>query len=366
MEKCKFYDREFKVKAVQLGFEIGLTQGARELGIRTAFMSRWRKEFLEFGALSFCGRSSTRLNPEQKQFSKLKRKLKHELKESELELEIFKNARKYTSGGKLTIYDFIKSHTDKYTITKMCQVLGTDKTTYDRWKNQEISTVQRRVNLLHEEITSIFFEYKEIYGCSKIAAELQSKGFKIKKGQVSVHMQKLGLVSKVRRNSKFKRILPANPYVFPNVLNQQFNVEKPSMIWVSGITQMQTTDGFLFLTIIIDLFDRKIIGWSLGNGSTSTETTIPAWEMAVQNRKIKKGLLFHSHMGVQYTNKIFSNKSDSYKFIRRSMSRKGNHSDNAISEHFLNSIKTELIDSKILLTKKQMKDKIIEYLENLH
>jgi len=366
MEKYKFYDREFKVKAVQLGFEIGLTEGARELGIRTSFMTRWRKEFLEFGELSFCGGSSTRLNPEQKQFSKLRRKLKHELKESELELEIFKNASKYISDGKFTIYDFIKNHTDKYTITKMCKVLGTDKIVYDKWNNQVISIIQRRVNLLHEEITSIFFEYHEIYGCSKIAAELQSRGFKIKSGQVSVHMQKLGLVSKVRRNAKFKRIQPANPYVFPNILNQQFNVEESSMVWVSGITQMQTAEGFLFLTIIMDLFDRKIIGWSLGNGSTSIETTIPAWEMAVQNRKIKKGLVFHSHRGVQYTNKIFSNKLDSYKFIRRSMSRKENRSDNAVSGHFFSSIKSEILDSNSLLTKNQMKVKIFEYLENLH
>lgn len=128
MEKRKFYDREFKVKAVQLGFEIGLTRGAKQLGIRTTFMSRWRQEFLEFGTLSLCGRSCTRLNHEQKQFSKLRRKLKHELQESELELEIFKNARKYTFGGKFTIYDFIKNHADEYTITKMCKVLGTEKT----------------------------------------------------------------------------------------------------------------------------------------------------------------------------------------------------------------------------------------------
>jgi len=365
MEKSKFYDREFKMKAVKLGFEIGLTKGARELGIGTAFMTRWRREFLEFGTLSFCGRTSTRLNPEQKQFSKLKRKLKHELKESELELEIFKNASKYISDGKFTIYDFIKNHTDKYTITRMCNVLGTDKTVYDKWNNQVISIIQRRVNLLHEEITSIFFEYHEIYGCSKIAAELQNRGFKIKSGQVSVHMQRLGLVSKVRRNAKFKRILPANPYVFPNILNQQFNVEEPSMVWVSGITQMQTAEGFLFLTIIMDLFDRKIIGWSLGNGSTSIETTIPAWEMAVQNRKLKKGLLFHSHRGVQYTNKMFSSKLDYYKFIRRSMSRVENHSDNAISESFFNTIKSELIDLNMLRTKEQMRGKIFEYLENL-
>jgi len=106
MEKSKFYDREFKVKAVQLGFEIGLTKGARELGINAPLMTRWRQEFLEFGAAGFCGRGSTKLNAEQQSFSDLKRKLKNRLKESELKLEIFINASKYTSGGKLTIYHF--------------------------------------------------------------------------------------------------------------------------------------------------------------------------------------------------------------------------------------------------------------------
>ncbi|MNR09589.1 Transposase [compost metagenome] len=84
MEKRKTYDRNFKEQAVKLGFEIGLTKGARELGIYPAYMGKWRKEFLEFGSSSFCGRGSTRLNQEQIKFSKLKRKLKNELKESQL------------------------------------------------------------------------------------------------------------------------------------------------------------------------------------------------------------------------------------------------------------------------------------------
>ncbi|PTT01355.1 hypothetical protein DBR27_12000 [Flavobacterium sp. HMWF030] len=90
----------------------------------------------------------------------------------------------------------------------MCKVLGTEKTTYDNWNNQVISTIQRRVNLLHAEITSIFFEYNEIYGCPKIAAELQSRGFKIKTAQVSVHMRKLGLVSKLEKMLNLKEFYP--------------------------------------------------------------------------------------------------------------------------------------------------------------
>jgi putative transposase len=365
MKNRRIYDRDFKEKAVQLGYEIGLTKGAIKLGINPSFMTRWRQEFLEFGTTSFCGRGNWRLNQEQTEFSKLKRKLKNELKESELKLEILKNANKYTSEGNLTIYDFIKNHSDKYTITKMCKVLGTDKTTFDKWKIKTISQRQHRVNLLKKEITSIFYEYKELYGGAKITAELQSRGFKIKTGQVCIHMRKLGLVSKIRRNYRLKTNSLNSPYKFPNILNQQFTFEEPCKAWISDITRIQTANGFLFLTIIMDLFDRKIIGWNLSNGLTINETTMPAWEMAVKNRKPKLGLIFHSDRGIQYSNKIFSHKLGSYKFIKRSMSRIGNHSDNAVLVSFFKSFKSEILNLDMLIPKKQMQEKISEYFENL-
>jgi putative transposase len=363
MENRKIYDRSFKENAVKLGFVKGLTKGARELGVAPSLMTRWRQEFLEFGTASFCGRGSTRLNPEQKRFSELKRKLKNELKESELKVEIFKNGGKYVSQGRLMIYHFIDNNLDKYCLANMCEVLGADKSTYIKWKNQVISPTQRRTQVVREEIKSIFFEYKELYGGAKITAELRSRGFKIKKAQVCIYMRKLGLVSKIRRNYKLKSVSRYNPFAFPNILNGQFSFEEPSKAWVSGIVRIQTAKGLLFLTIIMDLFDRKIIGWSLSDGLTIKETTLAAWEMAVQNRKTKEGLIFHSDRGIQYANKMFTHKLDSYKFIRRSMNRKGNHSDNAVIESFFYSLKSKLIDSQMLTTKIQTREKVIEYLK---
>lgn len=364
MEKRQIYDRNFKEQAVKLGFEIGLTNGARKLGISPSYMTKWRKEFLEFGSSSFCGRGSTRLNPEQTKFSKLKRKLKNELKESELKLEIFKNGSKYLLQGRLMLYHFMEINADKYTIGKMCKVFGISYLAYTKWKNQLLSPRQRRIQILKKEIISIFYEYKEIYGVPKITAELQSRGFKIKEGQVYIYMKKLGLASKIRRDNRLQTIIRYNPYAFPNILNQQFTVDESSKVWVSGITRIKTANGLLVLTIIMDLFDMKIIGWNLSSGQSIEETTIPAWEMAVKNRKINKELIFHSNRGTQYANKIFTHKLDANQFIKRSMSRKGNHTDNAISESFLNSIKSELVDSNMLFTKKQMQEKIFEYIEN--
>jgi len=232
-------------------------------------------------------------------------------------------------------------------------------------KSQAISPRQHRVNLLQKEITSIFYEYRELYGGAKIAAELQSRGIKIKTCQVCVHMRKLGLISKIRRNYRLKTNSLNIPYKFPNILNQQFTFEEPCKAWISDIARIQTSNGFLFLTIIMDLYDRKIIGWNLSNRLTIIETTIPAWEMAVKNRKPEKGLIFHSDRGIQYANKIFSHKLDSYKFIKRSMSRIGNHSDNAVPESFFRSFKSEMVNLNMLLTRKQMQEKIFEYFQNL-
>lgn len=366
MKKRKIYDRTFKEKAIQLGSEKGVIKASRELDIAPSLITRWRQELLKYGTASFCGIGKSRLTPEEKIFSKQKIKLKRELKQSELKIEIFKNGYKYVAQGKLMTYHFIEQNVDKYTLGKICKVFGMDRNAYIKWKKQIISPTQRRTNLLKEEITSIFFEYKEIYGCARIAAELQSRGFTIKQRQVAKHMKELGLTSKIRRNYKIKTVSRFNRCAFPNILNQQFTVEEPSEAWVSGIARIQTRKGLLFLTIIMDLFDRKIIGWILSNGLTVKETTIPAWEMAVQKRKIKTGLIFHSDRGVQYANKMFTRKLDSYKFIIRSMNRTGNHSDNSICGSFFTSLKSELFDLNMLLTKKQMKEKIFEYLENLH
>jgi len=364
--KCKIYDRNFKEKAIQLGSEMGVRKASRELGIWSSNISRWRKEFLKYGEASFCGTGKSRLTPEEQIFSKQQRKLKRELKESLLKIEIFKNGHKYVSQGRLMTYHFIENNVEKYTLKKICKVFGVSRDAYIKWKNQIISPTQSQTNLLNEEITSIFFEYKKIYGSRRIAAELLSRGFTISQRQVCSHMRELGLVSKLRENYKVKNVSRYNPCLFPNILNQQFTVEEPSKTWVSGITRIQTAKRLLFLTIIMDLFDRKIIGWSLSNGLTVKETTMPAWEMAVQNRKTKTGLIFHSDRGIQYANKMFNRKLDSYKYIIRSMNRKGNHADNSICESFFTSIKSEIVNLNMLLTKKQVEEKIFEYLENPH
>lgn len=359
--KYKKYDRIFKENAVQLSYEKScLKEFAEELGILPCLLTRWRKEYLKFGEGSFQGSGYDRVHPEEKPIFDLEKKSKV----SELRYEILKNASPHLYQGNLAIYQFIKDNEHKYSILKMCEVLEIGYGRYHRWKKDGISEKQRQIALLKEEITSIFFRFRKHYGKNKITKELHSLGYKIAVRQVSFYMKQLGFRHVKKRKFKLTTDSNHNHYTSPNILNREFKVNGHSKIWVSDITYLQTTKGFLYLTIIMDLYDRKIIGWSLGSRLSINKTTLPAWEMAVTNRTVLNGLVFHSDRGVQYASRVFTKKLDSYKCIR-SMSRKGDHLDNAVSESFFSSLKREIRDRKSsLLTKKQMKAEIFEFIEN--
>ena len=365
MEEQRIYDRDFKEKAIKLVLEKNRFKAAKELGIAHSIVYRWYEDYKKFGEESFCGMIIR--NPEQRRFSEKKRTLEKKLRDSELQVEIFKKASKHIVAGKPMIFHFIDDNLDRYPLWKMCQALGILTGTYHQWKKEVKSPRQRQTILLEKEITAIFYEYKERYGNIRISEELKSRGIKLSPCQVTFYMKKLGLVSKLgrRKKSKFSSpFIPYNPCIFPNILNRQFNVEKPSEVWVSAITSIETVSGLLFLTIIMDLCDRKIIGWSLSDRLTIKETTMPAWELAVQGRKIEKGLLFHSDRGPQYANKAFTRKLDSYKCIRRSMSRQGNHLDNAIPRSFFSSLKSKLAQSGNPVTREQIEEIVLAYSEN--
>jgi putative transposase len=139
-------------------------------------------------------------------------------------------------------------------------------------------------------------------------------------------------------------------------------VTQPAKAWVSDITYIHTKEGFLYLTTVMDLYDRKIIGWSLSDGMSTNETTLASWKMAIWNRNMQNGLIFHSDRGVQYANNKFTDVLDSYKVTRR-MSRTVDCWDNAVAERFFKSLKTELIYGNKLISKEHMKLQIFEYIE---
>jgi putative transposase len=150
--------------------------------------------------------------------------------------------------------------------------------------------------------------------------------------------------------------------VVENKLNRDFAPKENGRAWVSDITYIRTAKGWLYLTVILDLFDRKVIGWSHSSDLTAKNTVIPAWNMAAKNRPPTKNLIFHSDRGVQYACHACANLIESYG-VQRSMSRKGNCWDNAVAESFFKSIKVELVYRNQYASKEEASLSVFEWIE---
>ena len=178
-------------------------------------------------------------------------------------------------------YSFIKNIELIFSIEKMCKVLEVSSSSYYKWKDKSISNRTLIKNEIKQQITSIYFGSKQRYGSPRITVELHSLGYLISRITVAKYMKELGLRSKLSKKFKVTTNSKHNYLVVDNVLNRQFLVNLPSKVWVSDITYIQTKEGFLYLTTIIDLYDRKIIGWSLSNGMSAEHTSLNAWKMAI-------------------------------------------------------------------------------------
>jgi len=249
-----------------------------------------------------------------------------------------------------------------YTIGMMCHVLEVSRSAYHRWKSGQTFKQENRKKTMRGQIQDIYFEHKQRYGSPRISAELRAKGMPVSKQTVAKYMRELGLRSK--RSKKYVATTDSkhNNRVFENILDRRFSNWLPHGAWVSDITYLPTKDGFLYQTAIIDLFDRKVIGWSHSEGLTAEQTVLSAFRMAIKNRPPAKGLIFHSDRGVQYTCSRFINLLASYG-ITQSMCRKGNCWDNAVAESFFKTLKSELIYGNKLVSKEQMKSLLFDYVE---
>ncbi|EJF99090.1 IS3 family transposase [Flavobacterium sp. F52] len=359
--KNLFFSPEFKEEVVQQSYRsTNISKMERELNIPNGRLHSWRKIYEKFGSGCFCGYGRSRIDQPRQQIMELEKKCL----DSELNCEILKNCVPYFRKGSLAVFEFIKENERKYTIHRMCRVLQVCESSYRIWKAQPISNTKKRITLLKEKIAETFKSSHGFYGCTKIAKELTNNGTKISYTQVGLYMKEMRLRPKAKRKFKITTDSKHNHYTSPNLLNQKFNSTSESMVWVSDITYIQTDKRFLYLTIIMDLYDRKIIGWSLSTTMSALKTTIAAWDMAVANRSVSEGLIFHSDRGVQYACRAFTNRLQSYKGIIRSMSRRENSLDNAPAESFFNTLKRELIYQNKLLPKKDLKILIIDYIEN--
>lgn len=251
----------------------------------------------------------------------------------------------------------------RFAIEKMCKALNVSRSAYYNWIHRKPSKRALHNKQLIREIRTIHEGSKKRYGSPKITAELHSMGYSVSRPKVARLMQKEGIKSIV--NKQFRVCTTDSKHSLPiceNHLERKFIWDAPGKAWVSDISYIPTANGWLYLTIILDLYDRKVIGWSLSEDMTASATTLAAWKMALVNRSIKGQLIFHSDRGVQYASAQFRN-ALSAQSVLQSMSRKANCWDNAVAECFFKIIKSELVYHQRFITKHHARIAIFEFIE---
>jgi len=242
----------------------------------------------------------------------------------------------------------------------MCEVLGVSTSGYYYWK-KELKDASKTAEL-DKRIQEIFEESGATYGSPRIYLKLRKEGLEVSESTVYRRMNTLNISPKRKKKFKVTTDSKHNEKVSPNLLDRVFNVTELGRFWVSDITYIPLGDSFVYLTTIIDLADRMVVGWNLSDNMTDRDTIIAAFNKAKNNRKIDQGLLFHSDRGSQYVSKEFRKLLEENNCIQ-SMSRKGNCWDNAVAESFFKTIKMESLDHYKFTSISQVYSVLFRYIE---
>lgn len=221
--------------------------------------------------------------------------------------------------------------------------------------------VKSKVDILGQKIKQIFFKSKRRYGSRRIKKELEKQGIVVSRNKISLLMAKYNLVAKARRKTRATTDSNHKLPVATNLLNQNFEATNANEGWVGDITYLKTTEGWLYLSVVIDLYSRKVVGWHINNRMTK-ELVIDALKMAIANRKPPKGVICHSDRGSQYCSHAYQELLNKHGF-RSSMSRRAECLDNAVAESFFHSLKVEAIYGEPLKSNREMRREVREYIE---
>jgi len=262
------------------------------------------------------------------------------------------------------IFRFMRDHQAEFPIAIMCCVFQVSRSGYYAWNKRPESRRSLENRDLAQEIAEIHRESNGIYGSPKVHGELRRRGKRHGKNRVARLMRKDGLYAKTKR--KFRVTTDSNHAqpVAPNLLNREFNPAQPNQAWVSDITYIWTTEGWLYLAIVMDLYSRTIVGWSMANRMTR-QLVMDALVLAAKRRNPPGGLLHHSDRGSQYASEDFQALLLKYGMIC-SMSRTGNCWDNAPAESFFSILKRELVFHNRYQSRAQARLSIFDYIERFY
>ena len=258
-------------------------------------------------------------------------------------------------------YAFMKRHRGQHSIRRMSEVLGVSRSGYYAWITREPSNRALANQTLLARIKQIHKEVMETYGSPRMHVELLESGMSVSLGRVERLMRQNSIQAKQSKRHKQTQQHRTSQPAADNILNRKFDAVAPNEKWVSDITFIETREGWLYLAIILDIYSRAIVGWSMSN-KINGELVHSALNMAIEQRAIADPVLVHSDQGSQYTATSYRNKLNAHGMIC-SMSRKGKCHDNAVAESFFHTLKNELVHDKMYNTRAEAKQSIFKYIE---
>lgn len=258
-------------------------------------------------------------------------------------------------------YLFIKEYRSVFPVKEMAVILKVSRSSYYEWLKRPVSDQKRKEYHLLIEIHRIHAKKRQLYGSRRITVELNKSGKRCSKNRIARIMKKYGIQAKTKK--KFRVTTHSNHKrpVSEDLVKCNFTASGKNELWTSDITYLWTKEGWLYLAVILDVYCRKIVGWSLASRLSSNLVSNALYK-AINSRNPDPGLIFHSDQGVQYTSK---NVRSIFKFhgIQQSMSAKGNCYDNAITESFFHTFKTEFVYFEDFKTKNDCQLKTFDYIE---
>jgi len=264
----------------------------------------------------------------------------------------------------VSVYRFIRLEKAHFPVTVLCRVLEVSRSAFYAWQGRTPSKREREDIALTAKIKAIHTKNRGAYGSPRIHQELVENGEHLSRKRVARLMKEAGLSGLPPKRFKKTTDSCHNEPVAKNLLNRNFDVDVPNEAWVGDITSIWTWEGWVYLAVVIDLFSRKVVGWSAADHMRS-ELVEEALKRALTSRQPQSGLISHSDRGSQYASTRYQDLLDENEIVC-SMSRKANCWDNAVSESFFGRLKVELIHQHAWATKHAVIREISSYIHHFY
>ncbi|WP_259073773.1 IS3 family transposase [Salinibacter ruber] len=295
------------------------------------------------------------------------RQLRKKLRQLQQERDILAKANGLVRSGNrrctAEIFRFIAAHQAEFPIAVMCRVLGASRSGYYAWRSRPPSQRSRKDAMLTTRIREIHDRSRGTYGACRVHAELQAEGIRIGKKRVARLMKEAGLrgVSRRKRPSTTVRSNMGRPV--PDLVDRDFTASRPDELWVADITYVPTEGGYLYLSVVLDAFSRRIVGWAMAS-HLRTELVLEALDMAAEQRSPEE-TIHHSDQGCQYAAIAFGNRCKD-EGVRPSMGSVGDCYDNAMAESFFATLECELIEQESFSDRSEARLMVFDYLEGFY